>query len=84
MKKFILLILTVLTAHAMLPADSLSFSLSQNMTDNLFQNRFAEKDQLSDLSLYLDKSFSQFTLFAEGKYSYIYENSDLASFIQDV
>lgn len=83
MKKFIFFILAVLTAHAMLPADSLSFSLSQNMTDNLFQNRFAEKDQLSDLSFYLDKSFSQFTLFAEGKYSYLYENSDLASFVQD-
>jgi hypothetical protein len=84
MKKPILLILVMLTAYSMLQADSFSLSLSQNMTDNLFQNRFAEKDQLSDLGFYLDKNISQFTLFAEGRYSYLYENSDMASFVQDL
>lgn len=83
MKKSILLILIVLTVSSTLPADSFSLSLSQNMTSNLFQNRFAEKDQLSDLSFYLDKNFSRLSLFVEGKYSYLYENSNLASFIQD-
>ena len=83
MKKLILLTLFVLAVRTTLPADSFSLSFSQNMTDNLFQNHFAEKDQLSDVSFYLDKNFSRFTVFAEGKYSYLYENSDLAAFIQD-
>jgi hypothetical protein len=64
-------------------ADSFSLSFAQNMTNNLFQNRFAEKDQLSDLSFYLDKNFDTLSLFAEGKYSYLFENSSLAYYIQD-
>jgi hypothetical protein len=72
-----------LLSNGMLHSDSFSLSFSQNMTSNLFQNRFAEKDQLSDLSFYLDKNFDMLSLFAEGKYSYLFENSDLAYYIQD-
>lgn len=53
------------------------------MTNNLFQNRFAEKDQLSDLSFYFDKNFDNFSFFAEGRYSYLFENSNLAYYTQD-
>jgi hypothetical protein len=83
MRKFIFLILTLLTVRSTLLADSFSLSFSQNMTNNLFQNRFAERDQLSNLSFYMDKNFSRFSLFAEGEYSYLYENSNLAYYIQD-
>jgi len=84
MRKFILIILLIPTLQSSLPADSFSLSFSQNMTSNLFQNRFAEKDQLSDLNFYLDKNFSMLSLFVEGKYSYLFENSNLAYYIQDV
>ncbi len=83
MKKSIILILIVLAVRSTLAADSFSLSFSQNMTSNLFQNRFAEKDQLSDLSFYLDKNFSMLSLYVEGKYSYLFENSNLAYYIQD-
>ncbi len=83
MRKLGFLILILLTVHMTLLADSFSLSFSQNMTSNLFQNRFAERDQLSNLSFYLDKNFSRFSLFAEGTYSYLFENSNLAYYIQD-
>lgn len=78
-----ILLLIVLAVHSTLAADTLSLSFSQNMTSNLFQNRFAERDQLSDLSFYLDKNFSMLSLFVEGKYSYLFENSNLAYYVQD-
>ena len=53
------------------------------MTSNLFQNRYAERDQLSNLNFYIDKNFSRLSLFAEGTYSYLFENSYLAYYIQD-
>ncbi len=83
LRKLFFFILIVLALYGPLQADSFSLSLSQNMTNNLFQNRFAEKDHLSDLSFYLDKSLSMLTLFVEGKYSYLFENSNLAYYIQD-
>jgi hypothetical protein len=84
MRKLRLLILILLVAHTSLTADSFSLSFSQNMTSNLFQNYFAEKDQLSNLSFYIDKNFSRLSLYAEGKYSYLFENSNLAYYIQDL
>ena len=83
MRKYGFLILILLTVQTTLLADSFSLSFSQNMTNNLFQNRFAERDQLSNLSFYMDKNFSRLSLFAEGKYSYLFENSNLAYYIQD-
>ena len=83
MKKCTIFALVLAALYGTLHADSFSLSFSQNMASNLFQNRFAEKDQLSDLSFYLDKSFSMLSLFVEGKYSYLFENSNLAYYIQD-
>jgi hypothetical protein len=83
MKKNLILILIMMAVCSTMEADSFSLSLSQNMTSNLFQNRFAEKDQLSDMSFYLDKNFSMLSVFVEGRYSYLYENSNLAYYTQD-
>lgn len=83
MKKCTILALVLAAMYGTLHADSFSLSFSQNMASNLFQNRFVEKDQLSDLSFYLDKSFSMLSFFVEGKYSYLFENSNLAYYIQD-
>jgi hypothetical protein len=83
MRKPHYIIMFVLILYGPMHADSFSLSFSQNMTSNLFQNRFAEKDQLSDLSFYLDKNFEMFSLFVEGKYSHLFENSNLAYYIQD-
>lgn len=84
MKKHGFFLLLLLTIHTALPADTLSLSFSQNMTSNLFQNHFAERDQLSNLSFYVDKNLSSISLFAEGTYSYLFENSNLAYYIQDL
>jgi hypothetical protein len=67
-----------------LMADTLSLSFSHNATDNLFQNLYAESDQLSALGIYLDKNFSGVSLFTEGNYSYLYENTNLAYYTQDL
>jgi hypothetical protein len=83
MKKLHLIVLIMLLTYGALHADSFSLSLSQNMTSNLFQNRYAEKDQLSDLSFYFDKNLGMLSFFAEGKYSYLFENTNLAYYIQD-
>jgi hypothetical protein len=84
MRKYGFLILILLAVQTTLLADSFSLSFSQNMTNNLFQNRFAERDQLSSLSFYMDKNISQLSLFTEGKYSYLFENPNLAYYIQDL
>jgi hypothetical protein len=65
-------------------ADTFSLSFYQNATNNLFQNRFAESDQLSTVGIYADKNISNFSLFTEGNYSYLFENPHLACYAQDV
>jgi hypothetical protein len=54
------------------------------MTDNIFQNRYSGRDQISSISFYLDKDFSKISVFAEGGYSYLFENPGLAYYLQDV
>lgn len=65
-------------------ADSLSLSFFQNATNNLFQNRYAEADQLSSLNFYLDKDLSRISIFTEGNYSYLFQNPNLAYYIHDL
>jgi hypothetical protein len=84
MRKYVTYITLALLLSPALLADSFSLSLSQNMTNNLFQNRYAEKDQLSTMSYYLDKTLNKFSLYAEGSYSYLFENSNLTYYVQDV
>jgi len=83
MKKLAAIIALALLGSSILLADSLTLSFTQNMTDNLFQNRFSENDQLSSLSFYVDKNLSQWSLYAEGSYSYLYQNPSLTYYIQD-
>jgi len=65
-------------------ADTLSLSFSHNVTDNLFQNLYAEPDHLSTFGIYLDKNFSGLSLFTEGNYSCLYKNTNLSYYTQDI
>ena len=65
-------------------ADTANLSFYQYGTDNLFQNKDKVSDQISSLSFSLDKSFSQFSVFTEGDYSYLFQNPDLSVYRQDV
>ena len=59
-------------------ADILTFSLIQNVTDNLFQNKDAQEDKVSFFGLYIDKDFDRTSLFAQGGYNSLWENPDAA------
>jgi hypothetical protein len=83
MKKLTAAIALFLLGSSFLPADTFTLSFNQNVTDNLFQNRLSEKDQLSALSFYADKNLSRLSLYAEGSYSYLFQNPNLATYIQD-
>jgi hypothetical protein len=84
MKKIFILQLLFLVCAGIVRSDTLSLSLFQNVTDNLFQNTYAEADHLSNLSFSLDKNFERLSLFAFGEYSHLYENSDIAYYSQDL
>lgn len=83
MKKIAAIIALALLGSSFLRADSFTLSLAQNMTDNLYQNRFSENDQLSALSFYVDKTLSRWSLYAEGSYSYLFQNPNLTYYVQD-
>lgn len=84
MKKIRYFVPLILLFANFLSADTLSLSLVQNMTDNLFQNRYSEADQVSNMSFTLDKSFSNFSLFASGEYSYLFQNSHVTYYSLDL
>lgn len=83
MKKPVAAITLFLLGSSFLLADSFTLSFNQNVTDNLFQNRFSEQDQLSSLIFYVDKNISKWTLYTEGSYSYLFQNPHLTYYIQD-
>lgn len=83
MKK-LLSVLCFLLLSSSLMADSLSLSFFQNATDNLFQNRYSEADQVSSLNFYLDKDLSRISIFTEGNYSYLFQNTNLAYYVHDL
>lgn len=74
--------MVLLSSH--LPADTFSLSLFQNGTDNLFQNIYGEPDYVSNMSFYVDKNISQFSLFTQGNYSYLFENPTLSYYVHDL
>lgn len=78
MKRLFVSLFAFVLMSSILRAEMFSLSFFQNMTDNVFQNRYLEKDQLSSLNFYLDKDFSEFSLFTEGNYVYLHENSDFS------
>ncbi len=84
MKKIMLTQLLILALAGIVRSDTVSLSLFQNVTDNLFQNTYPEADHLSNLSFSIDKDFARLSLFAFGEYSHLYENSDIAYFSQDL
>jgi hypothetical protein len=84
MKKIMIMQLLILVLAGISRSDTLSLSLFQNMTDNLFQNTYAEADHVSNLSFSIDKNFTRLSLFAFGEYSHLYENSDIAYYSQDL
>ncbi len=84
MRRYAFILFFALLLAPNLTADTLSLSFFQNATNNLFQNRFAESDQLSTFGLYVDKNISEFSLFTEGSYSYLFENPNLTYYTQDV
>jgi hypothetical protein len=84
MKKIMISHLLILLLAGLLCSDTLTLSLVQNVTDNLFQNMYPEADHLSNLSLSVDKNFSRLSLFAAGNYSYLFENSDITYYSLDL
>ena len=84
MKRLVLSFFAFVLMSSALRAEMFSLSFFQNMTDNVFQNRYLEKDQLSSLNFYLDKDFSKISLFTEGNYAYLYENSDFSYYFHGI
>lgn len=84
MKKYTLLTLLMVFLSSHLLADTFSLSLYQYRTENLFQNINGESDYLSNLSFYVDKNFSQFSIFTQGNYSYLIKNPGLSYYVHDL
>ena len=72
-----LFLVAMAAAPTQLPAETISFSLFQGMTNNLYQNYLGVSDMISRLSLEADKNIGSFSLFTQGDLSYVLENSDL-------
>lgn len=83
-KLFLINIFMMLFLSSGLSATNLILSFSQNATDNLFQTRFAEKDYLSSLAFSLDVPISPFSFFTEGEYYYLYRNTDISYYAQNL
>lgn len=84
MRKIALLILAVMLGAGLLEAGAFVLSFNQNSTDNIFQNRYGESDQLSQVGYYAETDLSGLSLFAEGAYSYLFQNQSLSHFTQNV
>jgi hypothetical protein len=84
MKKTGVVILLLMLSVGVLRPDTLSLSLFQNVTDNLFQNTYAQPDNLTNLSFSIDKSFARLSLFAMSEYSYLFENSNIGYYSVDL
>ncbi|MCJ7583001.1 MAG: hypothetical protein MUP98_20990 [Candidatus Aminicenantes bacterium] len=84
MRKYTLLTLFIVFLSSHLAADTFSLSLFQNSTENLFQNIYGESDYLSNLNVYVDKNFSQLSIFTQGNYSYLFKNPSLSYYVHDL
>ncbi len=83
-KKLTLTVIMIVSLGALAATENLTLSFFQTSTDNLFQTSFPEKDQVSSLSFSFDKSFSPFSFFTEGGYSYLYQNTNVSYYAQDL
>ena len=84
MRQAKLTVAILLLASLLARADSFNLAFFQSHTDNLFQTYFAEKDQISSLSFALEKELKPFSLFSEGSYSYLYRNTKVSYYTQDI
>ena len=84
MKRLIISFFAFVLMSSALRAEMFSLSFFQNMTDNVFQNRYLEKDQLSSMNFYLDKDFSKVSFFTEGNYVYLHENSGFSYYFHGI
>jgi len=84
MRKYTLLALLMIFLSSHLLADTFSLSFYQYKTENLFQNIYGESDYLSNLSFYVDKNLSQFSIFTQWNYSYLFENPSLSYYVHDL
>jgi hypothetical protein len=84
MKKQTAIVVLMFGLAAGSTADTLTLSFFQNATDNLFQTSLPEKDQLSSMAFSYDKPFRPFSFFTEGQYSYLYRNSEVSYYAQDL
>ena len=84
MRRAIVFILVLIAVSSPLAANMFSLSFFQNKTDNIFQNRYPEKDQLSSVNFYLDKDFSKVSVFTGGDYVYPYQNPNISYYTHDL
>ncbi len=84
MRNYTILAAILVSMLGSLYADTLTLHFNHGATDNLFQNAFAESDHLSSMGFSLDKDLGRISLFAEGSFSYLYENPDLTYYAQDL
>ncbi len=84
MRRIGTLVFLAFVLSAIVKADNFSLSFFQNATDNIFQSLEAEPDQISSAGFYFEKNLSKISLFAEGSYSYLFQNQDLSSYLQDI
>lgn len=84
MRKIFSCLFLLMLLSGILRADTFTFSFFQGMTDNLFQNKYSKADQISMLNFFLDKSFGRVSVFSEGSYSYLYQNSDLTYYLHNI
>jgi len=76
--------LWLLIGSGWLAADSFFLRFNQGATDNLFQNRYGESEQISTLAFSLDKTLSPLSLFTTGRYARLYRVPGLSSYSHDV
>lgn len=84
MKKILVLILVYSALLTTGAADMFKFTLAQGGTDNLFQNFSPVTEYITTPGFYLDKDLGRFSLFAEGGFHFLSQNSALSNFSQDL
>jgi hypothetical protein len=84
MNRIITAAVLFLAAFSLAGADTLTLGLYQNATNNLFQTSLGEKDQVTSLAYSYAKGLQPFSLFAEGSYAHLYENSNVSFASQEL
>lgn len=84
MKQVTALILIIMICTGTIFAGSFVLSFNQSTTDNIFQNRYGESDQLSQVGFYAEADLAGLSLYSEGSYSYLFRNRALSFYTQDI